>query len=267
MTVLSRSSNKPIDPRAKLVEVDYSSLSSLQGAMTGHDAVVNALGQAPPDVGIRVVDAAVEAGVKHFLPSEYGLDTQNERTRKIPLLAGIVAVEEHLEKVAKTNPDFIYTLLVTGGFLDFGLEKNFFVDFAGPVVDLYDGGDRKISTTTLAGIGRAVVGILRNPEATKNNAVYVSEADVSQNELLRLSGKKLETRVVKTEDMEREAYEEFKKPEPNPRVLAVNFIKAALFGEGFGNLFQPPKLSNDVVGLKKLSEEELQDVVKKSTSG
>ncbi|KAI9042045.1 aromatic alcohol reductase [Aspergillus affinis] len=267
VTVLSRTSNKPIDPRAKLVEVDYSSLSSLQSALEGHDAVVNALGQAPQDVSIRLIDAAVAAGVKHYLPSEFGVDTLNEHVRKLPVFAGKVAVQEHLEKVVEKNPSFIYTLLATGAFLDFGLEKNFILNVAGPVADLYDGGERKISTTTLAGIGQAVVGTLQNPEATKNKFVYVSEADISQTELLKISGKEVETRVVKTEDLEKEAYEELKKPEPSPGVFAVNFIKAALFGERFGSWFQPPRQSNGVVGVKYLSEEELREVVVKSTSG
>ncbi|PLB52140.1 putative isoflavone reductase [Aspergillus steynii IBT 23096] len=266
VTVLSRTSNKPIDQRAKLVEVDYSSQSALESALTGHSAVVDALGRAPQDVPIRLIDAAVNAGVTHYLPSEYGVDTQNEHVRKIPVFAGKVAVQSHLEKVTSTNPSFIYTLLATGAFLDFGLEKNFILNFAGPVADLYDGGERKFSTTTLAGIGGAVVGILRNPDATRNRAVYVSEADVSQVELLRLSGKKVETRVVRTEDLEREAYEELKKPEPSPAVFAVNFIKTALFGERFGSLFGPPRLSNEIVGVKYLSEEELREVVVKSTS-
>lgn len=266
MTVLSRTADKPIDSRAQIVEVDYSSLESLKSALAGHDAVVDALGRAPQDVSIRLIDAAVSAGVKHFLPSEFGVDTLNPHVRKIPVFAGKVAVQTHLEQVVSTHPEFVYTLLATGAFLDFALEKNFILNHAGPVADLYDGGERKISTTTLAGIGKAVVGILRNPEGTKNKFVYVSEADVSQVELLKLSGKKVETRVVKTADMEREAYEELKKPKPSPLVFAVNFIKVALFGEGTGSLFEPPRQSNDLVGVKYLTEEELKDVVVKSTS-
>ncbi|KAA8642910.1 hypothetical protein EYZ11_009049 [Aspergillus tanneri] len=260
VTVLSRSSQKPVDERATIIEVDYDSLDSLTSALSDHDIVVNTIGRAPTEVGIRLIDAAVVAGVKHFLPSEYGTDTTHEKVRKVPLCAGRVAIQEHLKKVARESSLF-YTLLIPGAFLDYGLQTGFILNLAGPVADLYDGGDRKFSTTTLPGIGKAVVGIIRNPEATKNSAVFVSEADVSQNQMLEISGKRVETRVVRTADLEKEAYAELKKPNPRPAVFAVNFIRLILFGEGFGSLIESDRLSNELLGLRYLTEGELRDMV------
>ena len=59
----------------------------------------------------------------------------------------------------------------------------------------YDGGERKFSTTRLETVGKAVAGVLKNAEETKNRVVFVHEAVVTQNQLAALSGKKWEAEV------------------------------------------------------------------------
>jgi hypothetical protein len=68
-------------------------------AFKGQDAVVSALGAAGMGEQIKTIDAAVKAGVKRFLPSEYGSNTQNEKaTALVPLFGFKVTVIEHLKK-------------------------------------------------------------------------------------------------------------------------------------------------------------------------
>ncbi|KAJ5616776.1 hypothetical protein N7537_001890 [Penicillium hordei] len=262
VTILTRQgSDKTFDSRAHVAQVDYESLDSLKAALTGQDAVVSTLnvGAVPKPIHLRLIDAAVATGVKRFIPSEYGCDTTNPHTAKLPVFGDKIGVQEHLKNVAQQS-GLSYSLLITGPFLDWGLEKGFVLNFAGPAT-LYDGGDRLFSATTVAGIGRGVVGIINNLETTKNSTIYINEARITQNELLELSGKSIETNIVKTTDLEQEAFAELAKPAPNPGIFATKFILRAIFGEGFGTLFDSEKVSNDLFGLKILSKEEIRGLI------
>lgn len=259
ITVLTRQgSDKTFDPRVHIAKVNYESFDSLKNALAGQDIVVSTLnvGAIPRPIHLRIIDAAAAAGVKRFVPSEYGCDNTNPQTAKLPVFGDKVSIQEHL-KNASQDSGLSYSLLITGPFLDWGIEKGFILNLSGPTATLYDGGERTFSATTLSGVGKGIVGIINNLDATKNTTVYIDEARVSQKELLRLSGKNIDSQIVQTTDLEKAAFEELGKPSPNPARFATQFILRAIFGEGFGSLFDPKKLSNDLFGLKPLSEQEL----------
>ena len=66
------------------------------------------------------IDAAVAAGVKRFIPSEFGINTRKVRGTLIgKILAGKIAVVDYLEEVvAKGDGAFTWTGLTTGLFFD-----------------------------------------------------------------------------------------------------------------------------------------------------
>ncbi|GIJ83789.1 hypothetical protein Asppvi_002619 [Aspergillus pseudoviridinutans] len=264
VTVLTRAESdrsKNNFGQARVVPVDYSSLYSLTAALKGQDVVVNTLGAISRDVHLKLIDAAVAAQVQRFIPSEFGSDTTNAIAAKLPVYQDKVAIQKYLrEKAAESAGTFSYTLLITGPFLDWGLAVEFLLNWRAPEVELYDGGERKFSVTTLAGVGKGIVGIINNLEATRNRKVYIREADVSQSELLKLAGKQLPTKSISTAELEKEGYAELAKPNPNPRVFA-----RTIFGEGSGSLFPAESLSNDLLGVKTLTKEELQEIVSRST--
>lgn len=79
-----------------------------------------------PGVGAQklAVDAAVEVGVKRFIPSEFGINTRRVRDKPIgKILAGKIAIVDYLQEKAKENPDFTWTGLTTGLFID-GVSAN-----------------------------------------------------------------------------------------------------------------------------------------------
>ena len=63
----------------------------------------------------------------------------------------------------------------------------FFIDPGNKKADLFDGGDRPFSVTTLPSIGQAVIGVLNHIEETKSMAVSVQNATMTQNLLLRIA--------------------------------------------------------------------------------
>ncbi|OJJ31955.1 hypothetical protein ASPWEDRAFT_139325 [Aspergillus wentii DTO 134E9] len=265
VTVLTRAGkDSKFDSRAHVAPVDFTSLESLTSALAGNDVVVNTLGSGaiPLDTHTRLIDAAVAAGIQRFIPSEFGSDTTNPNVAKLPVYGDKVAVQKYLQQKSESSGGkFSFTLLITGAFFDWGLMTTFLLNLKGPEAEVYDSGDQKFSTTTLAGVGKGVAGVIQNLDATKNKTVFIREAEVSQNQLLKIANKHLAIKSVKTEDLEKNAYAELSKPSPNPMVFAVSFIRRAIFGDGYGGLFPEENVYNKLLGVKELSDEEIEDVV------
>lgn len=175
-----------------------------------------------------------------------------------------IIVQDALEKEAASGGGLTYTLIPTGPFLDWGISVGFLINLKEKSVNLYDGGDRVFSATTLPTIGKVVVSVLKHPDETKNRAVYVQDAAISLKHLTAL-GKKAtgaegwtET-FVSIDEVLDHAWAELKKPNPNPAIFAIQFIKAAVFGEGYGAHYE--KLDNDLLGIPEFSDTELQALV------
>lgn len=157
-----------------------------------------------------------------------------------------------------------YTLVVSGPFLDWGIMVGFSMNLKAKSIPLFDGGDRAFSTTSLPTVGKAVAGVLKNPEQTKNRAVYIQDTTITPKKMAAM-GKKAtgaegwKEDVVYTEDILGEAWAELKKEKPNPGIFVYNFLKAAIWGEGYGGLFG--KLDNDLLGIKEKSDAEVQQIV------
>ena len=265
VTIITREGSSSTFPSGvKVVPVDYSSLESLTNAFRGQDAVVSTLAMVAMDTQTRMIDAAIAAGVKRFLPSEFGSDTYNPKSRSLPVFQGKVVIQDYLEKKSKES-SLTYTPIVTAGFFDFLLKVGMIFNFKDRKATLYDGGDRPFSMTRLSGVGTAVVGVLQHPEETKNRPVYVHEVVVTQNQLLKIAqdaapDKKWETQVVSTEKMEKDAYEGLTGPEEKRRPgLMYDFLYRAIFGEGYGGEFT--KVDNELLGVKMMSDEEVKKLV------
>lgn len=183
----------------------------------------------------------------------------------MPVFQPKVVVQEALKKEAESS-GMSYTLICNGPFLDWGLMVGFIMNVKGKTINLYDGGDRVFSTTSLPAVGKAVVGVLQNLDATKNRAVYVQETATTLKSLLAIAKKVTGSEgwneeVVAIDDVLAKAWEELKKEKPNPDVFVYNFIFASIWGEGYGSHFQ--ELDNDLLGVKELDDGELQEIISK----
>lgn len=266
MTALTRKGGARTFPTGvSAVEVDYDSVDSLVTALRGQDAVISTLNDALVPVQLKLVEAASQAGVKRYIPSEFGCDTVNPKTAALPVFSGGKIVVQKLLKEKAEAGSLSYTFVVNGPFLDWGIMVGFIIDVKNKQATLYDGGDRVFSATTLSHIGKAVAGVLRKPAETKNRAVYVQSTATTLKTLVA-AGKKAtgqpeswtET-VVPVDDVQAEAFAELQKEKPDPSIFAVKFIKVGIFGDGYGAHFQ--KLDNDLLGVKELSAGELEALV------
>ncbi|CAJ2508898.1 Uu.00g139240.m01.CDS01 [Anthostomella pinea] len=266
VTALTRGSTKHDFPETVAVKiVDYDSLASVTEALTGQDAVVSALGHGPGLAGLQsiLLEAAVNAKVKRIIPSEYGSDTRNAKAGSLPFYQKKVKAQGAFEQAAATG-SITYTIICTGPFLDWGISSGFLVDMKAKSAQLYDGGNNLFSATTVANIGKAVSGVLKNLEQTKNRAAYVQGIAIFQKTLVEMCKKATgpagwKEQQVSIQDLLDQGFAELKKDKPDPIISSRNFLIAAVFGEGYGSQFQ--KLDNDLLGLKGMDEAEVQAIV------
>ena len=86
-------------------------------ALKGQDAVISAVGYPAKLEEPRIIDAAVDAGVKRFLPSEYGLDNSQVVARQLnAVFAAKGDVIDHLKM--KESEGLTWTSVPTGLWLD-----------------------------------------------------------------------------------------------------------------------------------------------------
>jgi len=271
VTVLTRqgsNSSSKIESHSNqtIKEVDYSSLESLTSALQGVDVLVSTLGGASIPAQKLMVDAAISAGVKRFIPSEFGADTTNPKSRALPVYGGKTAIQDYLAEKAKENSNFTYTLVLNGGFFDWGCKNGFIVNIAQRSANFYDGGDRPMSVSTLDTIGKGVVGVVKNLDATKNRAVYIQDACVTTSQLVNVAkkldkeGKEWKIENKDTATIEKEGYEELKKDSPNFGKAMTGFVARAMYGEGYGGDFSD-KLDNDLLGIKGYNEKQVEELV------
>ena len=87
------------------------------------DAVVVALATGAvtnDDLAYKLIDAAVAAGVKRFVPSEFGANNLDPRARKlVPVYDNKGAMREYLSaKATASNGSFTWTSFSCGSWLD-----------------------------------------------------------------------------------------------------------------------------------------------------
>ena len=242
--------------------MDFDSFDSLVTALEGQEALVSTVASAAIQAQKLLIDAAVKAGVKRIIPSEFGCDLHNVKTRDLPVYAAKVEIENYLSELAVKGL-VSYTLVYTGPFLDWGLRKGTFFNFKGRKAELYDGGDQLISTSRLSTIGKAVRRILTHPPETPDRAVWVKDIDVSQKQLLKLAqaltpGEEWEVKEVDTAELEKQAREEIQKKNIGPTTM-LNLIRRAIYAPGYGNKFE--RVHNSVLGIRGMTEPDVEELV------
>lgn len=213
-----------------------------------------------------MIDACIVAGVSRFLPSEFGSNLSNPKSKALPVFGRKVVVNDYAEEKARTNPGFSYTLVRTGAFLDWGLEHKFLIDWESGTPRIFDSGDQLFSTTTLESVGLAVVGVLSHPEETKNKAVSVQDMTMSQNRLLAIikkltPNKKQEPVYSNTDEMFKTAHEKLAKGDYSVEVM-FEFILCSLFGDGYNGLMS--KTDNELLGIPGDKTDEDAEAILKS---
>lgn len=257
-------SSSTYSPDVKVLDADFSSVESLTNALKSQDAVVAALGATGVEAQFTLIDASIAAGVKRFIPSEFGSNLENNLVRKLPVFAQKVKVADYLQEKAKTT-SLTYTFVYNSAFLDWGLKNNFIFDLSpGAVQSLYDGGDTVFSATNLATVGDGVVGILTHPDETKNRVVCIEDTKLTQKKLLEFAkkaapGQPWESKVVSLDDIHAHADKRLAEGLYDMQTFAP-YILRSLFDPKYSSAHQ--KTDNELLGIKGLSEDQVVELIR-----
>jgi nucleoside-diphosphate-sugar epimerase len=271
---LSRSggnrSKLPPHPNLTIKEVDFTSVSALSKALQDVKVVVSCLATSAMGSQKPLIDASVAAGVDRFIPAEFGMDSQNPLAMQLPVCMPKVETQKYLREQARKNPNFTWTAVANGMFLDWGLEMGVIVDPVRHIATLYNGGDIPFSATTLADVAKAVIGVVSNQDKTANRLVYVYSALVTQNQLIRYAKGKdmMEWELVEknTEMVKLDSFRELQKgDERDVEAAMLGFCVTAMFDAQYGCDFSG-KLDNELLGVREMNEMEIRSLVEKCMS-
>ncbi|PNP39716.1 hypothetical protein TGAMA5MH_08387 [Trichoderma gamsii] len=267
ITLLARANNvdavKARFPGVKVAQIDYDSPESLTKALENQDAVVSALNHELHKPQIALIDASIKAGVKRFIPSEYGADASIQEIRDIPYLRSKGIVQDYI-----TKSGLSYTFLYTGPFLEWALLKGFFLNPDNADAHVWNGGDIPIGTTLLSDVGLAIVNTLLNPSETENRHLYVASRVTTQNEILAAvteSHPEIKFSIVprNLESSLAAAWEADKAGRSGEPGFIRDFLSACLYK--FHREYKvDDQRDNNLLGIKTLSGKEFKQVIAKA---
>ncbi|KAF4997125.1 hypothetical protein FDECE_12169 [Fusarium decemcellulare] len=262
VTLLSRDPSKVKDLPAgvKTAQVDYSSEDSVVEALRGQDVAVATFGSEAILTQDKIIDAAIKAGVKRYIPADWGSVTTDPKAKTLPFNYPMVKIQDYLKKKAEEGT-LEWTIFSVGAFLEYVLDLPFLLDLRSKSIQLYDEGQHTFSSTSVHSVGKAITGALKKPEATKNRNLLIHDIVLSQAKVLALAKKHsppgtqwAETRIDAAKEFE-QSLENLKK-DPTDIHLILPLLKATILGGNYRAAF--PQVDNELVGLSLLADEEFE---------
>jgi hypothetical protein len=116
VSVLVRASSTVEPPIGTTIyRTDYSK-PSLLSAFKGQDAVVNTITMPDFEEQKKMIDIAVEAGVKRFIPAEFGIDTSKEEA--VEIMTFLKMKPQIIQYLRSIQDKITWTGIITGPFFD-----------------------------------------------------------------------------------------------------------------------------------------------------
>lgn len=255
-------------PNVNIARVDVNDLAALTNAFRGHDAIIHASGIAGLSTQTLMLEAAIKAGVKRFVLNEFA-NSYNQVG--LPELEPLRTPKREVLRLAKQkaadHPEFSWTGLATGNFLDYSLLKypQIGVDIVNRKARLIDSGEERFSAVVVRDIGIAVRGILRRPEETKNRMCHVRSVETCQREILEVCRELVDAGEGKWEVQDVNGQELYEKGKEawvgrKERSGMVDILVCQLFTRGRGQsiVVRKGESDNELLGV---SEKDVRHVV------
>ncbi|KAH8711812.1 hypothetical protein GQ44DRAFT_714233 [Phaeosphaeriaceae sp. PMI808] len=279
ITILSRATSSaklPANVPIRKVSDDFTT-SELTAAFQGQDAVVIALSTTPVTkegkngLAFRLIDAAKTAGVKRFIPSEYGTNNLDPRARTlVPVYDLKGEMLEYLIAAAQSsNGAFTWSSICCGSWLDWGLDPsksgNFLgIDVKARTATIWDSGHARFAVTSSANTGLAVARALKDHEGSANKQIYLADFVTTPRAVVecleKVVGEKFRVENRDSEGELKDLRERFDKGDFNATypLLALSFVADVDVGYDFE---KEQEVWNEKLGLPKV---ELEDVIKEA---
>jgi uncharacterized protein YbjT (DUF2867 family) len=182
-------SKTTVEGDARVISVDYSNPESIKSALSGVDVIVSTIAGTALDVQAKIAEAAQAAGVKLFVPSEFGGVTEGETSG---LFGDKASIQDQLKvlgvpwAIFYTGPfaDFVFAEYVYhGSFAEYRakpqINQSFLnLDVTTGKVSVAGDGNTQISFTSRPDIARYLAHVLTNlpPDQLKNRS-FIIEGD------------------------------------------------------------------------------------------
>jgi nucleoside-diphosphate-sugar epimerase len=240
-------------------------MESLVPALTGVDALLFAVASAHTRSEIPIIDAAVAAGVRFVIPTEYGLPTTHWTFADVGTFAAKRAVHAQLAALREAGK-LDYTLVFVGLWLDITGLAGFVVDAKNKKQELWDDGEHPISLTMTESIAQAVVAVLEGKAAGKTE-VRVKNINLSQRRLRELCEEVVgsdgwEITHYDTEERTKVARQKFQAGTADV-ADHYSFVRRGAGAPGYGSPWKPEEDDSAALGLKEWSEDDVVDFIRK----
>ncbi|GLB07064.1 hypothetical protein AtubIFM57258_002385 [Aspergillus tubingensis] len=256
VTVLSRqesSRTTEFPPGVTVHKTDFSP-SSLRSLLRGQDVLISAVGGTAFTEQKKFVDAAIEVGVKRFIPSEFSTSSEDDAViQLLPLFQQKRDIINYLKE--KEEEGLSWTGIATSGLFDWGLESGFLgFDIKNKSALIWDGGATSFTLTNEKQLGKAVLSVVLQPEETKNRFLYIASIETTHNEVLKTLEDVTGSRWTVTETTtDEQVAEGLKKLGAGDFSGAFALVRATAFGSTTGlktNYVRDQNLANELLDLE-----------------
>lgn len=285
VSILTRTTSKAPSAveEARVIHSDYT-LESLTHVFQGQDAIVNTVPVVHFEDQQQIIDAAIAAKVKRFLPNEFGVDNSAEGVGEVATAYFKVKREVVAYLRQKQAEGLSWTALCTGSWVDWvriflGIPPHtqicFFrmygmgltllkslsegqgllgFDIGSRTGLLLDNGNHKFIGTTVEKVGEATASVLLHSEKTANQYVHVSSFTLTQRLVLetleRISNSEFRMETMSVEELFAIAK---KHQEEGDADGAYHRLVTAFVCSGNKAVYFPEKAAhwNNVLGLKQ----------------
>ncbi|KIW30498.1 uncharacterized protein PV07_06240 [Cladophialophora immunda] len=181
-------------------------------AYEGFDCVLSFLGNHGLYLQPAIIDAAIEAGVRHFYPSEYGADITEGQNWTQRYYKYKVQTREHLDAKAQEIPDLGWTYYLLGRLTEWSVISHFGFDNKNAKAKIYGTSSGRQSLISAQDSARYLVETLKeplSPQAKGRRRTYrISGSDPTYAEIFeileRVTGRKYDVTYLDVESAKQE---------------------------------------------------------------
>lgn len=270
VTVLTRhaANAKDLPSSIKIEQVDYDSQTSLERVLKEQDALISTVAMSAISNQPLMIDSAIAAGVKLFIPAEYTVNSRDTLAQAQPMMASVAAIQKYL---ATKGDQIAWFVINCGALLEFVLDHPVILDFEKHSASLWDGGEGAISLSNIPLLARAVSAVLRQPDRVVDHRLKVHGGAITQNRALEIA-KRASTHEWTTEQADSQtayaaAFESLSdgsaKTQDQLMAALLTAYNAASFGNCGGHFeSEYAEPDNDWLGVEKFVGGEIEEAIK-----
>ncbi|KAJ1906209.1 hypothetical protein LPJ81_001469 [Coemansia sp. IMI 209127] len=174
------------DRGVHVFEYDNATVEVFEEAFEDIDVVVSAVAIAGVPDQIPMIDGALLAGVKWFIPSEYGV--VHYPSTWMPFSSPLAAkslVQDHLGNTAKSK-GMAHTIIYTGLALDYIDPKSIGLQVAKHTATLVGRGGTPVTFTSIQDVVSLVVDIVKRPREMQNKTIRFAGSTAKMRDLIKV---------------------------------------------------------------------------------